>query len=262
MNKEVVIQSNGRLAYYKKEALSKSMWESHWNFSITKNYYRRSISGDLAFLEKPIKKYFQKGSLTLEAGCGLSKYVIALNNRGYRCEGVDYASQTISKVKSIFPDLNVRVDNLKKLSISDNYYDNLISLGVVEHEFSGPDIFLREFHRILKPNGMAYITVPYINFLKKYKLEKSFYDIKEPKDYNFYQYAFSEDEIKKIIEKNNFRVVDVFGYGAWKGIKDEISFFQKVYNIPKIGGLYAMMTKLPIIEKRFGHMIGIMCQKK
>ena len=79
MSKEIVIQSNGRLVYFKKEALSESMWENHWASSINENYYRKSISGKLAFLEKPVTKYFKKNSLTLEAGCGLSKYVVALN---------------------------------------------------------------------------------------------------------------------------------------------------------------------------------------
>ena len=47
MSKEIVIQSNGRLVYFKKEALSESMWENHWASSINENYYRKSISGKL-----------------------------------------------------------------------------------------------------------------------------------------------------------------------------------------------------------------------
>ena len=262
MSEFVIIQDN-RLVYHRKKKVDKDMWDKQWFDSVSDNYYRRSLQGNLDFLEKPILKYFDKDDLILEAGCGLSKYVVSLNKRGYRCEGIDYASNTIKRVKKKFPEIPVEVGDLKNINRQDGYYSKIISLGVIEHEKEGPNEHLKELNRVLKPGGIAFISVPYINLIRKMKIKYSCYAKSLPSGYNFYQYAFGEEEMNQILEKFGFRVIDIYGYGAWKGIKDEISFFQKIYNIPKIGGLYSIITKkISLIERNFGHMIGFVCKKK
>jgi len=43
----------------------------------------------------------------------------------------------------------------------DSSYGSILALGSVEHDPAGPQKALNEFYRLLRPGGIALITVPY-----------------------------------------------------------------------------------------------------
>jgi len=107
-----------------------------------------------------ILKLTPKGSKIFEAGCGLDQWVIYLRSVGYDITGVDYSEKTIARLREIYPQEKFEVGNILDLKYSDQTFDAVLSWGVVEHIREGPQEALRESYRILRKNGMLYITVP------------------------------------------------------------------------------------------------------
>ncbi len=56
---------------------------------------------------------------------------------GYQSAGVDFAKETIERVKEIIPKLDVRVGDVRDLQFPDNYLTGYWSLGVIEHFWDG-----------------------------------------------------------------------------------------------------------------------------
>ena len=134
-------------------------WEGHWR--------RRDIKKLLKTVKvkrsivSVTKKYLKTG-IVLEAGCGAGDKVCALDAAGYKVIGVDFAKQTVQGVKSLMPQLDVRVGDVQNLAFSDRYFDGYWSLGVIEHFYGGYMPVIREMHRVLKPGGYAFLTFPCI----------------------------------------------------------------------------------------------------
>lgn len=53
------------------------------------------------------------------------------------------------------------VADADSLPFSDNYADAIIAESLLEH-VENPQIVIKEFHRVLKPNGLLYIITPFI----------------------------------------------------------------------------------------------------
>jgi SAM-dependent methyltransferase len=65
------------------------------------------------------------------------------------------------------PTMPVSVGDVECLNYPDNYFDIYFSGGVIEHFEEGPLRVLQEAHRVLKPDGILILTVPYINLSRK-----------------------------------------------------------------------------------------------
>jgi SAM-dependent methyltransferase len=164
------IATGRRLAYYR-EAASAQYWDDVWARQETQQLYAEAQKGELGYYGEIFPKYLSKEGRILEAGCGLGQFVIALRARDYDAEGVDYGKQTVDFIKRQFPDLAVRLGDVTNLDVPNSYYQGCISLGVMEHRKEGPEPFLKEAHRILAPGGIALISVPYLNFLRRLKIQ-------------------------------------------------------------------------------------------
>jgi SAM-dependent methyltransferase len=116
-----------------------------------------------------VERYIPRGGNILEAGCGLARYVRYLKDRGWSPVGVEYFQSTVDQVHRIWPDLDVYQGDCRSMAVPDASYDGALSLGVVEHFTDGPQVALRELFRIIKPGGIAIITVPCLNRIRQYK---------------------------------------------------------------------------------------------
>jgi ubiquinone/menaquinone biosynthesis C-methylase UbiE len=107
-----------------------------------------------------------KGKI-LEAGCGLGRWVIFLKQHGYDITGIDNSELAITKLKDFDNSLQVESGEVLDIHYPDNYFDALISLDVIEHFEDGPTSALKEAHRILKSNGLIFVSVPTVNMIRK-----------------------------------------------------------------------------------------------
>ena len=116
-----------------------------------------------------IHRYVPIGSRVLEAGCGAGRYVKFLTSQGYEIEGLELSAQTVKMVNGAWPELTVVQGDVLSMPYPDNTFDAIMSLGVVEHFIPGPRAPLVEMLRALKPGGIAVVTVPCNNTVRRVK---------------------------------------------------------------------------------------------
>lgn len=249
-----------RLVYYRSKA-SAQFWDEHWKKHFSPEIYKKADRGHFIWFEKPFTQYLPKEGRILDAGCGLGQYVQALRVRGYDAEGIEWGAETVKTVHSLYPDLPIHTGDVTRIKVPDSYYSGYISLGVVEHCQEGPELFLYESYRVLKPGGVALFSVPYFHPLRRLKAKLGFFrDC--PNDLEFYQYAFSKNEFSALLQKVGFEIVDKMIYDGFKGVKDEIPLLKKVFQWPVIGWrLRRWVRSCKWIEHTLGHMILFVCQK-
>lgn len=96
----------------------------------------------------------------LESGCGTAGYLRALAEPGRTVIGVDLARRALAEARHDDPDLPLAVADVGALPHPDGAFDAVLSLGVVEHDPTGPAELLAEHRRILAPGGRLLLTVP------------------------------------------------------------------------------------------------------
>ena len=141
------------------------LWDSMWT--------ARTIEQELAAcdLETPARDsfltYIPKGGRIIDGGCGFGKWVIYLKRLGYDIVGIDNNELAISKLKDYDSSLQVELGDILHIHYPDSSFDAYISMGVVEHFEDGPLPALKEAHRVLKPKGLIFVSVPTANVIRK-----------------------------------------------------------------------------------------------
>jgi SAM-dependent methyltransferase len=179
--------------------------------------------------------HLPKGEPILDAGCGLARWVIYLRQRGYRVLGVDRAHGALAKAASFDGSIPLFTADTLTLPVRDQSLGGIISLGVVEHVPTGPVPALRELYRVLKPGGVALVSVPYNNPWRRAVINH----LRRLRDWrkrraglklDFAEYRFSAGELKGFLREAGFDVLSVhaddfcppLGKGLWV---DSSSFF-------------------------------------
>ena len=97
----------------------------------------------------------------LDAGCGPALMAPALLERGFEVWGVDASTRMVEAGRARFagPACHLEVGDITRLRFASGFFDAAISMGVLEYL---PDYrpALAELHRVLKPGGVAVLTVP------------------------------------------------------------------------------------------------------
>ncbi|HKV57723.1 MAG TPA: class I SAM-dependent methyltransferase, partial [Ktedonobacteraceae bacterium] len=173
--------SRGRIEWYG-EAGDEHYWYDYWKARLTANYYLAAENASLKQdeLGQILLKHLSPGGLHLEAGCGAGYWVAALRHQGLRVEGIEYARELIELVQAANPQLPVKQGNALAIDCLDGAYDSYLSIGVVEHRAAGPEPFLIEAFRVLKPGGRILIAVPYFGPVRNLKSKLFMYERQRP----------------------------------------------------------------------------------
>jgi len=187
-----------------------------------------------------IFKYFSIPGPILEAGCGSGRYVKYLHDRGYDCQGIEYNKTTVENVKRKWPELDIIEGDVERMPYADNMFEGIISIGLIEHFEDGPEKPLAEMWRVLAPGGVALVTVPCLNLLRRLKgpfcgitrvvranpILRGILGKKKHKHYrwnlydprykyhvypewgDFYEYRFTPREFEEILQESQFQIVD------------------------------------------------------
>ena len=89
-------------------------------------------------------------------------------------------------------------------------FDVIFSFGVIEHNENGPKEALQEFFRILRPGGIAIVTVPQDCVKQRktsqYQFAKSATETAFKK--SFFQYFMTETELNGFLENEGFNIIE------------------------------------------------------
>ncbi|MBL8101255.1 MAG: class I SAM-dependent methyltransferase [Anaerolineales bacterium] len=250
---------NGRMVYYKQTA-NQDFWESIWSKGITPNYYKPFQAGNLFDFEKIFKRHLPKAGMILEAGCGTAQLVVALNSNNYNCMGFDYAINAMRKARQMVRSLRLVAGDLTTIGISNDAFDAIISIGVVEHRHAGPEVFLYEMSRVLKPGGLLMISVPYFNPLRAWRARHDAYQ-DDVSGLDFYQYAFSREEFCSILESTGYEIETTYSYAHQNTLTQELHWLGKIPGfIKKL--LLRVSKHMPYVNSELGHMLMVVARNQ
>jgi SAM-dependent methyltransferase len=205
-------------------------------------------------VDRYVTKYFKRSAKLLESGCGTSRWVKYLHDKGYDICGLELSEETVAQVKSRWPELAVRQGDCEKAPFPDGSFDGIISLGVVEHWPEGPSKPLADMFRTLKVGGHAIITVPCLNSIRRMKSRLWLQEIRQapravarmllkrklskvfrlsagykfvvyPAVGSFLEYRMTPEQFRAELEQAGFEVIEHIGSSAMWGIYYEVNPF-------------------------------------
>ena len=169
-------------------------------------------------------KYLTPGSRILEGGCGRANKLKAMATAGYRTTGVDFAEDSVKQARLNYPDLDIRLGDVRALDFPDAHFDGYWSLGVIEHFWEGYGPILAEAARVLRPNGFLFLTAPWLSPYRVRKVGNREYPVAEfhAEPDSFYQFALGRAEIEAQIAQHGFELVH------WQGLASEVSMMEDI----------------------------------
>lgn len=146
------------------DPMSRSFFERH-----EETYRRDVLAGGFADAFFP----FPAGASVLDIGCGPGIWTRELARRGYRTAAVDLTETAVMLTRRSLDlfglEADVRNGDAENLPFADAAFDGVVSHGVVHHT---PDTqrCIIEMARVLKPGGLAVVSVYYRNFVLRSRL--------------------------------------------------------------------------------------------
>ncbi len=107
----------------------------------------------------------------LDVGCAGSFFPLILAGFGYNVCGIDIREFAVTnRIK--FDNFRFIQEDIRQASLSDNYFDAVTAVSTIEHigiggrygmndDLQGDKKTLEEIRRVLKPGGVALLTIPF-----------------------------------------------------------------------------------------------------
>lgn len=151
----------------------------------------------------------------LDVGCGIGRYAVFFAEQGFDVYGMDISKEAIEIAKAWLAKkrlkADLRVGDVEKLPFDDEFFDVVISDGVLDHiPFSKAKKAMMEIKRILAPNGGGYITLRSTEdseFGRGEKVEHNTFVLQEGYENGIIQHYFDLEEIKELFE--GFKIFDI-----------------------------------------------------
>ena len=151
----------------------------HWWFNARQNIIKTFLNKERPFFEN-----------VLDVGCGTGfflKNITEISKNRYGIDSHNYSTNNIKVIKG----------DALNIPFEDNSMDLVTMLDVLEH-IPEADKALKELHRVVKKDGIGFITVPAIQMLYS------------PHDKNHgHVKRYYKKDLKDLLEENGFEVVRI-----------------------------------------------------
>ncbi|MFN8545154.1 MAG: class I SAM-dependent methyltransferase [Candidatus Binatia bacterium] len=153
------------------KGLDETYTEEHWAKDYPgKAYYDVHLSTiEKHEMATPIfREYLGRGGLRiLESGCGTGRWMAFWEKLGNQAFGIDDSPGPLRVAREHDPDMRLARANVLHSPFRDSVFDAVFSSYVAEHFEEGPEVLFREIHRVLKPNGLFFMVVPFNNTFRR-----------------------------------------------------------------------------------------------
>lgn len=107
------------------------------------------------------------GKRILESGCGTGRWMAYFERLGHLAFGVDDSAMPLRLAKQRAPSFRLVRGDAVVSPFKTGSFDAVFSSYVAEHFENGPEPLFREIHRVLKPDGLILVVVPYNNLFRR-----------------------------------------------------------------------------------------------
>jgi len=215
------------LAYFIPDADAEGYWGHLWAGTLSEERLAAKLSRRQRLsVESLITGCFLKphAGRILEGGCGNGRVLSQLALRGYDATGVDSSLVTVEMLQRCAGHLTVLTADVRSLPFADGDFAAYWSIGVIEHFEEGYLAVLREANRVLKPDGVFFISFPFMNALRRSRVRRHYYgslDSNHPPG-RFFQYALNPPTVIGHLREAGFTVCAKIPQGFLTGCADEL----------------------------------------
>jgi ubiquinone/menaquinone biosynthesis C-methylase UbiE len=182
---------------------------------------RMNFWSELSLITLP---YIQSGTTLLDFGCGNGRFYREIQDKTVTYTGCDISKGLLEQAWKHHPELDLHECSVLDTPFQDNHFDTLVSFAVLHH-IPGKENhmkFFEEIHRVLKPGGIAVVSIWNIWKTRKSFIFKEYLRHLRQRDglgfgdtimsftqhkNSRYVYSFSQKEIHKLITKNSFHII-------------------------------------------------------
>ncbi|MBU4070341.1 MAG: class I SAM-dependent methyltransferase [Nanoarchaeota archaeon] len=185
------------------------------------NSYKKWFEKEKKYLQKNITK----NSKVLEVGCGEGRSLKDILPLTKNITGIDYDKKAVNDAKKNFkdfPKIKILKADAHKLPFKNKSFDFVICMTTFANFGNKKYIVLKEMNRVLKDKGFIIISVfsedalkERMKVYKKHKVKikkinngKVIFD-KSEKMLDYISEQFSKNELKKIFNKTNLKIIEI-----------------------------------------------------
>ena len=144
-----------------------------------------------------LERSFCKGALenckpSLLAGIDISPFIV---------------KRAIRNLSPLEGQVEFEIGDMKNIPYQSNSFDFIYSSGSIEHILD-PQEALKEYYRILKPKGIAFVTVP-SRFSYYRILQEVVVRLVKGLDYGRWEKKFTRKELQKMLEAEGFKLIKI-----------------------------------------------------
>lgn len=187
-----------------------------------------------------------KSSTVLDAGCGYGLYSMILAENGFNhIDAIDLDSKRIKNINNVLgelprlrPNIKTYTGSLTELPFQKVSYDTVICSEVIEH-IKDDTSAIKEIARVLKPNGVLILSVPY----------NSKYNQKIFKMFGHERPGYTKEMLVNILKPEDVEIIVDKYYEFSFGTK-LFRFFNSLKSKPIMGLLFYPCYLLYIIDQK------------
>jgi SAM-dependent methyltransferase len=255
--------STRRLVYFT-VAVSPNDWDQRW---IKLAYNKLFMLGRNAWLVAETQRFLGKEARVLDGGCGCGDKVYSLGNAGFQAFSFDTATHALHRAKTHCPNLCVAAADIRRFPLPDGSNDGYWSLGVFEHFQEGMEAQWKEARRVLRLNGLLFLTMPALSPIRGTKARLGLYPLLDKiEPGTFYQYAYSSEEVMRVAAAHGFVLRKQRFFDCIKGLKDEVAPFrgilQRLYDSSHFTARWLRRIADILLRSSCGHMSYFVFEKK
>jgi SAM-dependent methyltransferase len=203
------------------------------------------------------------GAKILDGGCGLGQWVAYLKHRGFDPRGIDISEPTVQRLMEMIPDCAWSVEDINAMPFGNAEFDAYLSWGVFEHFEAGVAKPLKEAARVLKDDGLLFISVPQDSWrillgrMRKPEFDRNRHD----EDYLFYQWRFTRKEIAFEVSRHGFEILSVTPIHKIEGARRMTHSWIGEFSTSLPGEMIARGLKYALPGSMMGHMLLVVARR-
>jgi len=186
------------------------------------------------------------GKDILDIGCGYGWFELNILNRGVdKIVGIELSEENLETAKNNIKDKKISfgIGSAIDLPFGSESFDTVVAWEVIEHIPKGTeDLMFREIKRVLKDGGVLYLSTPCSSILSK---------IADPAWWLIGHRHYSQEKIRKLAQRNNFKEVEMKIKGRWWTIINILNMYFSKW----------ILRRPPLFRNFFGRKIDEEYQK-